>query len=187
MRAYPCSRSHAVQALIHDAVSRPWPTRVMSGGARSALTTTTTTRRGTCSATFSRGSSGTPYGSASRSPCTRGRRMRTRSKYSKPRYPQSTRCVPAPTHMRSDVGNRHDTQIHVHCFTDAPDFAQRLLDHFANLYIGITGACFPHSILAASNDLLPCTRRDHVFVQREHLEPRAPHVRTVARRATHHP
>jgi TatD DNase family protein len=30
-------------------------------------------------------------------------------------------------------------QIHVHCFTDSPDFAQRLLDHFPNLYIGITG------------------------------------------------
>lgn len=30
-------------------------------------------------------------------------------------------------------------QIHVHCFTDSPEFAQRLLDHFTNLYIGITG------------------------------------------------
>jgi len=30
-------------------------------------------------------------------------------------------------------------QIHIHCFTDSPDFAQRLLDHFPNLYIGITG------------------------------------------------
>jgi TatD DNase family protein len=35
---------------------------------------------------------------------------------------------------------RRSAQIHVHCFTDTPDFAQRLLDHFANLYIGITGA-----------------------------------------------
>ena len=33
-------------------------------------------------------------------------------------------------------------QIHVHCFTDSPDFAQRLLDHFPNLYIGITGTRF---------------------------------------------
>lgn len=31
-------------------------------------------------------------------------------------------------------------QIHIHCFTDSPDFGQRLLDHFPNLYIGITGA-----------------------------------------------
>ena len=31
------------------------------------------------------------------------------------------------------------TQIHVHCFTDSPEFAQRLLVHFPNLYIGITG------------------------------------------------
>jgi TatD DNase family protein len=30
-------------------------------------------------------------------------------------------------------------QIHIHCFTDSPDFAQRLLDHFPNLCIGITG------------------------------------------------
>ena len=31
------------------------------------------------------------------------------------------------------------TQIHVHCFSDSPEFAARLLDHFPNLYIGITG------------------------------------------------
>ncbi|KAG5640663.1 hypothetical protein DXG03_007600 [Asterophora parasitica] len=30
-------------------------------------------------------------------------------------------------------------QIHIHCFTDSPAFAQRLLDWFPNLYIGITG------------------------------------------------
>lgn len=32
-----------------------------------------------------------------------------------------------------------DHKIHIHCFTDAPDFGQRLLDHFPNLYIGVTG------------------------------------------------
>ncbi|RDB15951.1 putative deoxyribonuclease TATDN2 [Hypsizygus marmoreus] len=32
-----------------------------------------------------------------------------------------------------------DHRIHIHCFTDSPGFAQRLLDHFPNLYIGITG------------------------------------------------
>ncbi|KAK7054847.1 hypothetical protein VNI00_003310 [Paramarasmius palmivorus] len=32
-----------------------------------------------------------------------------------------------------------DHRIHIHCFTDSPDFAHRLLDHFPNLYIGITG------------------------------------------------
>ncbi|KAJ6498572.1 hydrolase [Mycena vitilis] len=32
-----------------------------------------------------------------------------------------------------------DHKIHIHCFTDAPEFAQRLLDWFPNLYIGITG------------------------------------------------
>lgn len=30
-------------------------------------------------------------------------------------------------------------QIHVHCFSDSPELARRLLDHFPNLYIGITG------------------------------------------------
>jgi len=32
-----------------------------------------------------------------------------------------------------------DHKIHVHCFTDSPELAQRLMDHFPNLYIGITG------------------------------------------------
>jgi hypothetical protein len=32
-----------------------------------------------------------------------------------------------------------DEQIHIHCFTDSPEFARRLLDHFPNLFIGITG------------------------------------------------
>ncbi|KAH8109616.1 Metallo-dependent hydrolase [Phellopilus nigrolimitatus] len=32
-----------------------------------------------------------------------------------------------------------DHKIHIHCFTDSPEFAKRLLDHFPNLYIGITG------------------------------------------------
>ncbi|RHZ49563.1 hypothetical protein Glove_519g11 [Diversispora epigaea] len=32
-----------------------------------------------------------------------------------------------------------DWKIHVHCFTDSPQFAKDLLDHFPNLYIGITG------------------------------------------------
>ncbi|KIK62357.1 hypothetical protein GYMLUDRAFT_242545 [Collybiopsis luxurians FD-317 M1] len=32
-----------------------------------------------------------------------------------------------------------DHPIHIHCFTDSPDFGQRLLDHFTNLCIGITG------------------------------------------------
>ncbi|KAF9029906.1 hypothetical protein BDZ89DRAFT_1038223 [Hymenopellis radicata] len=32
-----------------------------------------------------------------------------------------------------------DWRIHIHCFTDAPAFAQRLLDWFPNLHIGVTG------------------------------------------------
>ena len=32
-----------------------------------------------------------------------------------------------------------DWRIHIHCFTDDPAFGRRLLDHFPNLYIGVTG------------------------------------------------
>ncbi|KAL0057039.1 hypothetical protein AAF712_016340 [Marasmius tenuissimus] len=32
-----------------------------------------------------------------------------------------------------------DYRIHIHCLTDTPEFAQCLLSHFPNLYIGITG------------------------------------------------
>ncbi|KAK2460491.1 hypothetical protein APHAL10511_007497 [Amanita phalloides] len=39
--------------------------------------------------------------------------------------------------LKAHVPKEH--KIHVHCFTDSPGFAQRLLDHFPNLYIGITG------------------------------------------------
>ncbi|KAH6897727.1 hydrolase [Coprinopsis sp. MPI-PUGE-AT-0042] len=39
--------------------------------------------------------------------------------------------------LKAEVPREH--KIHVHCFTDSPTFASRLLDHFPNLYIGITG------------------------------------------------
>ncbi|KAH9474980.1 Putative deoxyribonuclease TATDN2 [Psilocybe cubensis] len=39
--------------------------------------------------------------------------------------------------LKAEVPKDH--KIHIHCFTDSPGFAQRLLDHFPNLYIGITG------------------------------------------------
>ncbi|KAI9461875.1 hypothetical protein F5148DRAFT_1214567 [Russula earlei] len=39
--------------------------------------------------------------------------------------------------LKAEVPKDH--KIHIHCFTDSPDFGQRLLDHFPNLYIGITG------------------------------------------------
>lgn len=32
-----------------------------------------------------------------------------------------------------------DHKIHIHCYTDSPALAQRLLEHFSNLHIGITG------------------------------------------------
>jgi len=32
-----------------------------------------------------------------------------------------------------------DHRVHIHCFTDSPEWAGRMLDHFPNLFIGITG------------------------------------------------
>ncbi|KAI0779645.1 hypothetical protein C8Q74DRAFT_1199416 [Fomes fomentarius] len=32
-----------------------------------------------------------------------------------------------------------DHRIHIHCYTDSPEWAARMLAHFPNLYIGITG------------------------------------------------
>ncbi|KAI0069993.1 Metallo-dependent hydrolase [Panus rudis PR-1116 ss-1] len=32
-----------------------------------------------------------------------------------------------------------DWKIHIHCYTDSPEWATRMLSHFPNLYIGITG------------------------------------------------
>ncbi|TFL03775.1 Metallo-dependent hydrolase [Pterulicium gracile] len=39
--------------------------------------------------------------------------------------------------MKAVVPKEH--KIHIHCFTDTPEFAGRLLEHFPNLYIGVTG------------------------------------------------
>ncbi|KAI0047084.1 Metallo-dependent hydrolase [Auriscalpium vulgare] len=39
--------------------------------------------------------------------------------------------------LKAEVPQDH--RIHIHCFTDSPKFAQRLLAHFPDLYIGITG------------------------------------------------
>lgn len=32
------------------------------------------------------------------------------------------------------------SQIHVHCYTDSPEWAARMLLHFPNLFIGVTGS-----------------------------------------------
>ncbi|KAF8323192.1 hypothetical protein DL93DRAFT_2050050 [Clavulina sp. PMI_390] len=39
--------------------------------------------------------------------------------------------------LKAEVPQSHP--IHIHCFTDTPALATALLDHFPNLYIGITG------------------------------------------------
>ncbi|KAK7692895.1 hypothetical protein QCA50_004530 [Cerrena zonata] len=44
-----------------------------------------------------------------------------------------------------------DHRIHVHCFTDSPEWAARMLSHFPNLYIGVTGVITYATNLNTSN------------------------------------
>lgn len=46
-----------------------------------------------------------------------------------------------------------EQRVHVHCFTDSPEVAGKLLDHFPNLYIGITGVITYSSNLNTSRAL----------------------------------
>ncbi|KAI0803234.1 hypothetical protein BC629DRAFT_1284243 [Irpex lacteus] len=39
--------------------------------------------------------------------------------------------------LKAEVPKDH--RIHIHCYTDSPEWAARMLTHFPNLYIGITG------------------------------------------------
>ncbi|KAI0706180.1 hypothetical protein BC835DRAFT_1409801 [Cytidiella melzeri] len=39
--------------------------------------------------------------------------------------------------LKAEVPKNH--RIHIHCYTDSPEWAGRMLAHFPNLYIGITG------------------------------------------------
>ncbi|KAF7796211.1 hypothetical protein EIP86_007385 [Pleurotus ostreatoroseus] len=39
--------------------------------------------------------------------------------------------------LKAEVPKDH--RIHIHCYTDSPEWAARMLAHFPNLYIGITG------------------------------------------------
>ncbi|TFY57202.1 hypothetical protein EVJ58_g7168 [Rhodofomes roseus] len=44
-----------------------------------------------------------------------------------------------------------DHKIHIHCYTDSPEWAARMLDHFPNLYIGITGVITYSSNMNTAN------------------------------------
>jgi TatD DNase family protein len=55
----------------------------------------------------------------------------------KSEVPNDHKVIPEMNCVEAELMD--DVQIHVHCFTDSPGFAQRLLDHFPNLHIGITG------------------------------------------------
>lgn len=55
----------------------------------------------------------------------------------------------ARPHRSRAHGSSATPQIHIHCFTDSPEFGQRLLDHFPNLYIGITGMLSSPTVLSS--------------------------------------
>ncbi|KAG9312398.1 hypothetical protein JVU11DRAFT_6779 [Chiua virens] len=67
-----------------------------------------------------------------------GRQLRAAVKLGKP-LTIHTREAEADTERILKREVPPDYKIHIHCFTDSPEFAQRLLAHFPNLYIGITG------------------------------------------------
>ena len=53
-----------------------------------------------------------------------------------PKDHRVSHLIPPSSQFTSDV---YCKKIHVHCFTDTPEFGKKLLDHFPNLYIGVTG------------------------------------------------
>jgi len=59
--------------------------------------------------------------------------------------------------------------VHVHCFTDGPDVAKKLVADFPNLYIGFTG-------VITFNDKLHTTVRDIVPLDRILLETDSPYL-----------
>lgn len=76
-----------------------------------------------------------------------------------------------------------DHRIHVHCFTDSPAFAGRLLEHFPNLHIGITGvityatnADTSATVLQMSKSLAPSLRPPAAQHLRIVLETDAPYM-----------
>jgi len=57
--------------------------------------------------------------------------------------------------LKAEVPKDH--KIHIHCFTDSPEFALRLLEHFPNLCIGITGVVSYSTNLNTANLLRKMT------------------------------
>ncbi|KAF8575864.1 Metallo-dependent hydrolase [Ramaria rubella] len=51
--------------------------------------------------------------------------------------------------LKAEVPKEHP--MHIHCFTDSPELALRLIHHFPNLYIGITGVITYTTNLNTSN------------------------------------
>ncbi len=62
-------------------------------------------------------------------------------------------------------------RVHVHCFSDTPEFARKLVDHFPNLYIGITGV-----ITYATNLNTTAVVKDVVPLSRLLLETDSPYM-----------
>lgn len=70
-------------------------------------------------------------------------------------------------------------QIHIHCFTDSPEWAARMLEHFPNLFIGVTGA---YSLQLFGFCCVHCAqpRCYHLRFEPQHLGSRPPDGRLEA-------
>ncbi|PVG02415.1 Metallo-dependent hydrolase [Serendipita vermifera] len=63
--------------------------------------------------------------------------------------------------LKEEVPKEH--KIHVHCFTDSPELARRLLSHFSNLCIGITGVITYSTNLNTAQVVREMTRGNEPF------------------------
>ncbi|EMD36113.1 hypothetical protein CERSUDRAFT_116016 [Gelatoporia subvermispora B] len=74
--------------------------------------------------------------------------------------------------LKAEVPKDH--KIHVHCYTDSPEWAARMLDYFPNLFIGITGVITYSSNLNTANVIRQLAARGRDQPLRIVLETDAP-------------
>ncbi|KAF8513332.1 hypothetical protein BU17DRAFT_95482 [Hysterangium stoloniferum] len=65
--------------------------------------------------------------------------------------------------LKAEVPKLHP--IHVHCYTDSPGLAIRLMEHFPNLYIGITGVITYSSNFNTSNLIRSMIKMPHLSLK----------------------
>ncbi|KIJ43146.1 hypothetical protein M422DRAFT_253649 [Sphaerobolus stellatus SS14] len=76
--------------------------------------------------------------------------------------------------LKAEVPRDHP--IHVHCYTDSPELALRLLEHFPNLYFGITGVITYSTNLNTSALVKHLASPTSAFPMRILLETDAPYM-----------